>query len=578
MSKVYQAWWVLGPIAGLILLANSRDQLFQHNLYDTYQPGEYPTVLCTAETEFARTLDGSCNDLNRPAMGMAGMRFGRNVPVSETYPDTDNLMSPNPREISRLILHRDEIIEATQLSYLAAAWIQFMVHDWFSHGTNEAENPMEVPITEDDPLSAFHIQVPRTRVDPSKDPNDGHAPTFQNVVTAWWDGSQIYGSDLATNEQLRSFSGGRLKVENNQRLPLANGIDLTGFTDNWWVGLSLFHHLFVLEHNAIAAMLQTQNPHWDDQKVYDVARLINTAVMAKIHTVDWTPAVLDNNILRIAMIGNWKGLLRDNFKHTGNVILSGIMGSQTDHHGVPYSLTEEFTAVYRMHSFLRDELEVRNWQTHELLEQIELQDTAFTSATQVVDKHGLANLFYSFGHTHPGALTTNNFPKFLTEFPTNEGTLDLAMVDILRDRERGVPRYNQFRRLVQLKPISDFSDLTPNEETVSVLRELYDNDVEKLDLLVGSMAEGYRPPGYGFGETSFQIFIAMASRRLMSDRFFTDYYNAKTYTQAGLDWVAAASINAVLLRHLPELEEALNANGNAFFPWNEQREWAKVNR
>ena len=30
-------------------------------------------------------------------------------------------------------------------------------------------------------------------------------------------------------------------------------------------------------------------------------------------------------------------------------MISGIPGSETDHYGVPYALTEEFVAVYRMH-------------------------------------------------------------------------------------------------------------------------------------------------------------------------------------------------------------------------------------
>ena len=40
------------------------------------------------------------------------------------------------------------------------------------------------------------------------------------------------------------------------------------------------------------------------------------------------------------------------------------------------------------------------------------------------------------------------------------GNIDLATTDILRDRERGVPRYNQFRRQIGLNPITKFEDLT----------------------------------------------------------------------------------------------------------------------
>lgn len=570
----YAKWWVYGTLVGLLTLSCTRDHLFKYNLHDTYAEGEYPAAgPCEGDAVTARTIDGTCNDLDQPAMGSAGMRMGRNVPVENTWRDEANIMNPNPRTISREILARkDGIQEVGQINYLATAWIQFMIHDWFDHGDNELENPYSVPLAADDPFGTPTLEVGRSRVDPSKNPADGRPDTFQNLVTAWWDGSQIYGSDQATNNAVRSFVDGKLKVTANNRLPIdpQKGIDQTGFNKNWWVGLSMFHHLFTLEHNAIATMLKQHYPDWNDQKLYDTARLINAASMAKIHTIEWTPAILKNDILKRAMLANWQGLFPTEGKHSGNPILHGFMGSHQNHYSAPYSLTEEFTAVYRMHPLLRDTVEVRNYQTNEVIGNESLEHTAFGGATAAMDTYGLTNLFYSFGHTHPGALTVNNYPEFLRNLPMPDGSkLDMATVDILRDRERGIPRYNEFRRLINLKPVSDFTDITPDTVVAEKLRELYNNDIESLDLFVGSMAEGYRPPGYGFGETSFQIFIAMASRRLASDRFFTDYYNADTYTPEGMAWIKANGINAVLLRHMPELATALQGNANAFFPWGE---------
>ena len=39
-------------------------------------------------------------------------------------------------------------------------------------------------------------------------------------------------------------------------------------------------------------------------------------------------------------------------------------GNPKDIHGVPYSLTEEFTSVYRMHPFLPEKIVVRDHQTN----------------------------------------------------------------------------------------------------------------------------------------------------------------------------------------------------------------------
>ena len=139
--------------------------------------------------------------------------------------------------------------------------------------------------------------------------------------------------------------------------------------------------------------------------------------------------------------------------------------------------------------------------------------------------------------------------------------------DILRDRERGVPRYNRFRRLLHLKPITSFEDLTSDAETVRDLRDIYGDDVEKLDLLVGCLAEEYRPRGFGFGETAFEIFILMASRRLQADRFFTTDFRPEVYSAEGMEWVRDVTMKQVILRHHPELRQALDGVDNAFRPW-----------
>lgn len=84
------------------------------------------------------------------------------------------------------------------------------------------------------------------------------------------------------------------------------------------------------------------------------------------------------------------------------------------------------------------------------------------------------------------------------------------------------------------------------------------------------LAEGTEvpPENFGSGETMFQIFLLMASRRLMADRFYTENYNAATYTQEGLDWVDTASMKSVLVRNYPELGNALQNVDNAFMPWD----------
>jgi hypothetical protein len=188
------------------------------------------------------------------------------------------------------------------------------------------------------------------------------------------------------------------------------------------------------------------------------------------------------------------------------------------------------------------------------------------------DELTLDDICYSFGIAHPGAVQLHNYPDFLRRLErfgpdgkTPADVIDLAAVDILRDRERGVPRYNQFRKLLHLPPAKSFAALTSNKEWARELEEVY-QDVDRVDLMVGMFAED-PPKGFGFSDTAFRIFILMASRRLKSDRFFTTDYNANVYTQLGLDWINENTMRSVLLRHFPGVAPVLRQVRNAFAPW-----------
>ena len=73
----------------------------------------------------------------------------------------------------------------------------------------------------------------------------------------------------------------------------------------------------------------------------------------------------------------------------------------------------------------------------------------------------MADLIYSMGVEHPGAITLHNYPRALQRHERIDGELmDLATLDILRDRERGVPRYNDFREEMRMPRVRSFEELT----------------------------------------------------------------------------------------------------------------------
>jgi hypothetical protein len=295
--------------------------------------------------------------------------------------------------------------------------------------------------------------------------------------------------------------------------------------------------------------------------------------MAKIHTTEWTPAIVPHPIIKRAMNVVWSGLAGEELQETlkfldDQELLGGIVGSTADHFSAPYSLTEEFVAVYRMHPLIPDEVAFHSLVTGGLLEKRQLSEIAGRHTPSITERVTMPDLFYSFGTCHPGAVTLHNFPRTLQNLRRDDGEhLDLAAVDIFRDRERGVPRYNQFRRLLHKGPVKSFDELTENPEWRTQIKQVYNNDLESVDLMTGLYAEPL-PEGFGFSETAFRVFLLMATRRLKSDRFFTDDYRAEIYTEFGLNYLKQNSMLSVLRRHFPQLAPALSGIENAFHPWN----------
>src|SRR5262249_3200202 len=151
----------------------------------------------------------------------------------------------------------------------------------------------------------------------------------------------------------------------------------------------------------------------------------------------------------------------------------------------------------------------------------------FTRAALV--EFPMADLLYSFGVANPGAITLHNFPRALQHFTKIDGTtLDLATVDVLRERERGLPRYNDFREVFYMPRIKSWDKLTANPQWAAELKQVYGH-IDKVDTMVGMFAET-PPKGFGFSDTTFHIFVLTATRRIQSDRFFTSDFTSEVYT------------------------------------------------
>jgi hypothetical protein len=691
--------------------------------------------VCKGDLIRWRTVSGICNDILNPAMGSTGMLFARNVEFETTFPDQGlneltrnrhgnrlSLLQPDPQVISRRLFTRIQskpdsceagyglpgdspaancdYKKAPFFNVLAAYWIQFMTHDWFSHleeGHNQTEymkvgcetklvDNKEVPLTPDD------IQKLGCRPDDRMDKGyvaQASAPgnftyagknylqrapqTMSNTSTAWWDASQLYGFDDRSRQRVKRDPADRAKLllipnadqKDGGYLPIFGpddpinpewaGQEAAGFPDNWTVGLSFLHNLFAREHNSfvvefrrVAAQKPSadcglRNPAHPQQiirykdvtpdELFEVARLVVAAEIAKIHTIEWTPQLLYNEPLYVGMNGNWNGLLGEHggplSKALNDIVTNNLgpsknvekttqwysvfasgpgifgLGSKVpgyditdpkytnggvNHFGSPFNFPEEFVSVYRLHPLMPDLLEYRELgkDPNKIVKKIAIVETFQGKATPFTHSLGLANLGLTLGRQRLGLLTLHNSPMFLQNLKigrleSKTQQIDVTALDIIRDREHGVPRFNEFRRQYGLRQLTSFDDFMDHSlpddssdhrdqlDMVQTLRELYGqhvcdaskvitdaqvngdgtpindclghpngtliDNIEDVDTAVGYLAESVRPHGFAISETQFVVFILNASRRLFSDRFFTSSFRPEFYTGLGVDWV-----------------------------------------
>lgn len=677
--------------------------------------------VCKGDLVRFRTLTGICNDARNPAMGATRQLFARMVEFESTYPDLGKnelaknrhggrlgLLQPDPQVISRKLFTRPQshpdkcraglgldndskeaecdYSPAPAFNVLAAFWIQFMTHDWFSH-LEEGHNDKEMMATGCQNLSPEQVKTlgcrPDDRMDKAFIANASDPGTFQsqdktyirraykttsNNVTAWWDASQLYGYDDTSVKRVKRDPSDKAKLllvkeGKDTLLPLLQpgdpmnpswaGQEATAFPDNWNIGMSFYHNLFAREHNSFVGAFRKQaaaTPEADcglrnpsdpdrvirykdvsDEELFQIARLVVAAEIAKIHTIEWTTQLLYDEPLYLGMNANWGGLLgekddvataalREIVSHIGSLNAAGAnewysvfasgpgifgQGSSkpgwniantddinggTNFFGSPFNFPEEFITVYRLHPLVPDLIELRDWQNdpNVIRKKVAVAKTFRAGGSQEMEANGIADWALSMGRQRSGTLTLQNHPQFLQNLPmprldTKTNMMDIPALDILRDRERGVPRFNEFRRQLGLKQLTSYDDFidqhlaagsparAQQESLAKTLREVYGqhkcdasriitdaqlnddgskindclghpdgsmvDNIEDVDAVVGWLAESTRPHGFAISETQFQVFIINASRRLFSDRFFTSSFRPEFYTTLGYNWV-----------------------------------------
>lgn len=451
-------------------------------------------------------VDGSGNNEDNPDWGSTGEELLRLTTVE--YADGISTPAgqelPSAREVSNAIAAQaDSVLNDRNLTDYVWIWGQFIDHDidLSESADPEEEFNIEVPLGDAyfDPFATGEEVIPlnRTTYVEGDESSDGVRQQI-NQITAFLDGSVVYGSDQERADALRSFEGGLLTTSEGDLLPFnIDGLENAGGTfdslflagdvrANENVALTSMHTVFVREHNRIATELAADDPSLTDEQLYQQARSIVTAELQAITFNEYLPALLGSDA-----ISEYSG-----YDSTVN----------------PGIANEFSTAAYRFgHSLLSPELQRLDADGNVIEDGNLSLSEAFFNSGEVVEQ-GIDSILQGAATQLAQELDSqivDDVRNFLFG-PPGSGGLDLVSLNIQRGRDHGLADYNQVREDLGLGRVTSFDQITSNPELALALEETY-GDVDSIDLWVGGLAEDHLD-GSSMGETFTTIIVDQFQR------------------------------------------------------------------
>ena len=512
-----------------------------------------------------RTIDGTCNNLRQPLLGASNTAFRR--VLSPVYEDSVYLPVglqqylteryfdspwPSARCLSEQVVITEDEINSKTLTHMHMQWGQFLDHDidllgMFDVNCTEVNDirycyPIKIKHNDRDfGVSSMNKarDLPLMRSLPICPPNDNydyynyyfghqyyHQQTreFINRITHYIDASMIYGSNKETQEAMRSFSGGLLKITytgtGKGDLPYSTKNDSRGEPlfmagderVNEHTGLVVIQTLFHREHNRIASELSKINPCWGDEALYQETRKIMGAIIQIITYEEYLPALYGEKWFDF-YIGRYKYYSSYISPTIPNVFAAALLRFG---HSQIRSQFSRFDKMYRPLD----------------LGSLNLEDGFFNPGE-----------YYRSGYTDPilrGLLTdearevdefiSEGVASFLITTPESVTATDLTALNIQRGRDHALPPYRQWEQLCVRK----FGNRPSFERssTVAKFKGLYGNHgfTYGMDLWLAGLAEKHLD-GSNIGPT-FACLLAETFKAIRDgDRFWWERPGVFTLSQ-----------------------------------------------
>uniref|UniRef100_A0A8C2L3L5 NAD(P)H oxidase (H2O2-forming) n=1 Tax=Cyprinus carpio TaxID=7962 RepID=A0A8C2L3L5_CYPCA len=497
--------------------------------------------------------DGWYNNLADHDRGAADAALVRLFPAQYTdgvYLPRQEPHLPNPRQISNIAMSGQSGLMSYRNSSVQS--VAFGYHVWSE--ISETRRPgcppefMHIKVQKEDPVFGSNssqpvlLQFQRAEWDPSTGKSPNNPRTQVNHVTAWIDGSSIYGSSSSWCDALRTFSKGLLASGSSKDMPRRSSSSYLMWSapdpstspgsqelyefGNAWANENIFTVtegiIWFRYHNYLASKLHEEHPFWSDEELFQNARKRVIATFQNIAFYEWLPAYLG----------------------TPKYVDPGI-SAEFEAAAVRFGLTLPPPGVYKRNRTCHYKSAVNNDASKSpalrLCNTFWNRNNPNLQSSQDVDEliMGMASQI--------AEREDNIIVEDLRDYmygPLRFSRSDAVALTIQRGRDFGLPSYNQIRESLNMRPVNSWDEINPKLKNTQVkLVELYENDISRLELFVGGLLESQEGPGPVFSA----IILDQFERIRNADRFWFENIQNGLFTEEEIQAIRNTTFHDVLL-------------------------------
>ncbi|MCC8991469.1 MAG: hypothetical protein LM514_02510 [Streptococcus sp.] len=263
--------------------------------------------------------------------------------------------------------------------------------------------------------------------------------------------------------------------------------------------IAMMNTLFLREHNRIAGLLETQNPEWDDQHVFEVARNIIIVLFIKIVVEEYinhiSPSIKFIADPEVAWDAPWNK---------------------------PNWITTEFSLLYRWHPLIPEEI-VWGEKIYPVQNTIMNNEPLLTV--------GLRQAFIDMSAQRAGRIGP---------FNTAESLLPLEQIAINQGRLCKLASYGDYREYLSMNRPAKFSDISSDPAVIKLLSKAYQS-VDDVEFYVGLFAEDLDSSSPLPPLIRTMVAVDAFSQALTNPLLSRHVFNEATFTTQGMKIITETS-------------------------------------